>query len=63
MVYFTSSNNGAVFSTGSIAYGQALPVNDFDNNVSQVLQNVMNAFIKEGSLPGKHWSAEEKQWQ
>ena len=63
MVYFTSSNDGAVFSTGSIAYGQALPVNNFDNNASQVLQNVMNAFIKDGRLPGTHWSAEEKQWR
>ena len=63
MVYFTSSNDGAVFATGSIAYGQALPVNNFDNNASQVLQNVMNAFIKDGRLPGTHWSAEEKQWR
>ncbi|WP_346731299.1 N,N-dimethylformamidase beta subunit family domain-containing protein [Bradyrhizobium sp. 1] len=34
MVYFTSPQDGAAFSTGSIAFSQSLPYRNFDNNVS-----------------------------
>jgi len=40
-----------------------LPVNGFDNNVSRVLANVVDAFIKPGALPGMAWISEEKQWR
>jgi N,N-dimethylformamidase len=40
-----------VFSCSSIAFGQSLPVNNFDNNVSKLLANVVNAFVKVGPLP------------
>jgi N,N-dimethylformamidase len=63
MVYFTAPNNGAVFSGGSIAFGQALPVKNFDNNISRVLANVVNAFIKDSALPGQLWISDEKQWK
>jgi N,N-dimethylformamidase len=63
MTYFTAPNDGAVFSTGSIAYGQALPANGFDNSAARVLANVVNAFLKPGSLPGGNWTIEEKQWR
>ncbi len=63
MAYFTASNNGAVFAAGSVAFGQALPINNFDNNVSRLLANVVNAFIRPGSLPGSLWINEEKQWR
>ncbi len=63
MTYFTSPNDGAVFSTGSIAYGQSLPSNNFNNSASTVLKNVVNSFIKEGKLPGGMWTLEEKQWK
>ena len=63
MVYFTSSNKGAVFSTGSIAFGQALPCHNFDNNVSKLLANLVDAFSKDGSLPGGAWISDEKQWR
>lgn len=63
IVYFTSPNDGAVLSTGSIAFGQSLPVNDFQNNISKFLGNVVDAFIKPGRLPGSLWIAEEKQWK
>jgi N,N-dimethylformamidase len=63
MVYFTTPNDGAVFSTGSIAFGQALPWNRFDNNVSRLLKNVVDAFAKPGPLPGGAWVNEEKQWR
>ncbi len=63
MVYFSSPNQGAVFSGGSIAFGQALPINGFENNVSTVLGNVVDEFIKPGSLPGGMWVDAEKQWR
>jgi len=63
MTYFPAPNNGAVFCTGSIAYGQALPANDFNNSASKVLQNVVTAFLKKGKLPGGQWTVDEKQWR
>jgi len=63
MVYFTSLNDGAVFSSGSIAFGQALPSHGFNNNVSKLLANLVDAFSKDGSLPGGKWISEEKQWR
>ena len=63
MTYFTAPNDGAVFCTGSIGYGQALPSNNFNNSASTVLKNVVDAFAKEGKLPGGKWTLEEKQWK
>lgn len=63
MTYFTAPNNGAVFCTGSIGYGQALPANGFENSAAKVLANVVEAFIKDGPLPGTRWTLEEKQWR
>ena len=63
MTYFTAPNNGAVFSVGSMAFAQALPVKNFDNSASRVLSNVVNAFIEDGPLPGRYWISDEKQWR
>ena len=63
MTYFTAPNDGAVFCTGSIGYGQALPSNNFSNSASTVLKNVVDAFAKKGKLPGGKWTLEEKQWK
>ena len=63
MVYFTAPNDGAVFSTGSIAFSQSLPYRNFDNNISRLLANVVDAFSRNERLPGWAWSAEEKQWR
>ena len=63
IVYFTAPNGGAVFSTGSIAFGQALPCKNFDNNVARLLGNVVDAFAKAGTLPGQLWISDEKQWR
>ena len=63
MTYFPAPNNGAVFSTGSIAFGSALPANNYDNNVSTLLKTVVDSFIKDGKLPGGNWTLEEKQWR
>lgn len=63
ITYFTAPNDGAVFSTGSIGFGQALPANGFDNSAARVLANVVDAFLKPGRLPGGQWTVEEKQWR
>ncbi|MBL8318705.1 MAG: LamG domain-containing protein, partial [Burkholderiaceae bacterium] len=63
MVYFTTRQHGAVFAPSSIAWGQALPCRNFDNNVSQVMKNVLDAFVKPGPLPGSQYVAEEKLWR
>ncbi|MCB1756739.1 MAG: LamG domain-containing protein [Gammaproteobacteria bacterium] len=63
MVYFNTPNDGAVFTTGSIAYSQSLPYNRFENDASTVLKNVLAAFSRPGKLPGSHWVNDEKQWR
>jgi N,N-dimethylformamidase len=63
LVFFPTSNNGAVFSSGSIAWGQALPANNFDNNVARIMSNLIEAFVKDGTLPGSLWISDEKQWR
>lgn len=62
MTYFTAANDGAVFSTGSIAWISALPCFGYENNVSQIMKNVLDAFQKPGRLPGGAWDQEEKSW-
>ena len=44
MTFFETPNDGAVFSTGSITFCGCLPANNFDNNISRLLQNVVNRF-------------------
>ena len=63
MIYFTTRNNGAVFCTGSIAWCHALPYNNFDNNVSRIMANVVDAFARHGKLPGAAFVAKEKHWK
>lgn len=45
MTYFELPNGGAVFSTGSITFCGSLPHNDFDNNISKLLGNVIRHFL------------------
>ena len=63
MIYFNTPNNGAVFAAGSIAWSQALPINDGDNNVGRIMRNVINAFISDGELPGSGFIGDEKHWR
>lgn len=63
MTYFTSANNGAVFSTGSIAFMSSLPSYGFKNNISQLAANVFTALSKPGPLPGREWTEDEKSWR
>jgi len=60
VVYFTTPRNGAVFSTGSIAWGSALPTGNFQNSVSRLTKNVVDAFLAPGPLPGNGYDAGEK---
>jgi N,N-dimethylformamidase len=63
ITYFTAPNNGAVLSLGAIAFGQSLPAKGFRNSSSKLLQNVLDAFLKDGPLPGGQWTLEEKSWR
>ena len=47
---FAARNGGAVFSTGSIAWGQALPWNGGDNDIARVTRNVLTAFLERKQL-------------
>ena len=51
IVYFKTRNDGAVFSTSSIAWCGSLFHNDYENNVSKITENVLNQFKSEESLP------------
>jgi N,N-dimethylformamidase len=50
MTFFEAPGNGAVFSTGSITFGGSLPCNNFDNNCSRILQNVLDRFLDPGAV-------------
>jgi N,N-dimethylformamidase len=45
MVFFETPSGGAVFSVGSITFCGSLPYNNFDNNISTLLKNVIDRFI------------------
>lgn len=51
VTYTTNSAGGASFCTGSIAWGQALPCDDFDNEISRITANVVRRFISKEPLP------------
>jgi len=45
MTFFETPNNGAVFSTGSITFCGSLVTNNYDNDVSTILGNVVDRFL------------------
>jgi N,N-dimethylformamidase len=45
LTFFETPAGGAVFSTGSISFCGALPVDGFDNNISRLLGNVLDRFL------------------
>ncbi len=47
MVYFTTARGGAVFSVGSITFCGSLPWNNFDNQVSTLIRNVVTRFMQD----------------
>ena len=46
IVYFETVAVGAVFSTGSITFCGSLSHNNYDNNVSRILENVLRRFVQ-----------------
>ena len=46
MVYFETTRGGAVFSVGSITFCGSLPWNNFDNQVSRMIRNVVTRFMQ-----------------
>lgn len=44
MVYFETPNGGAVFSVGSITFCGSLAHNQYDNNISRIVNNVLTRF-------------------
>ncbi len=47
IVFFETPNGGAVFSVGSITFCGSLPHNDFENNISHMLDNVLRRFRRD----------------
>lgn len=45
MVFFETPHGGAVFSTGSIAWAGALAHHAYDNNISRLMENVLQRFL------------------
>lgn len=46
MVYLEKPGGGRVFSVGSITFCGSLPHNDYDNNVSRLIGNVLRGFLE-----------------
>ena len=44
MTYFETANDGAVFSVGSITFCGSLAHNDYDSNISRIIDNVLRRF-------------------
>ncbi|MEX0340605.1 MAG: N,N-dimethylformamidase beta subunit family domain-containing protein [Arenibacterium sp.] len=63
MIYFSTANDGAVFAAGSIAWSQALPCHGGENNVATIMRNLLDAFQKDGALPGSGYTGDEKHWR
>ena len=51
MIYYKTPKGGAVFGPGSLVWCGSLSHNNYDNNVSRILENVINGFLKDGPLP------------
>ena len=51
IVYYKTPKNGAVISFSSMSWLGSLSHNKYNNNVSQLMINVINGFIKDGPLP------------
>ena len=45
LTFFEAPNDGAVFSTGSITFCGSLPHNNFENDCSRIIKNVLDRFL------------------
>ena len=50
LTFFETAGGGAVFSTGSITFCGSLPTDNFNNDVSRILQNVLDRFLDPGAV-------------
>ena len=46
IIFYQTSNGGAVFSVGSITFCGSLPNNNYKNNISKLLSNVIERFLE-----------------
>ena len=51
MVFYETPNQGAVFSASAIGFCSTLSANGYNNNISRILENVVQAFSCPGPLP------------
>ena len=51
IVFYETPNGGAVFSVGSMGFAASLCHNDYDNNVSRMIENVVARFLDEAPFP------------
>ena len=51
MIYYKTPNDGALFAPGSLAWCGSLSHNNYNNNVSRILENTIRGFLKDGPLP------------
>lgn len=51
MIYYKTPNGGAVFAPGSISWCGSLSHNNYENNVSRIMRNVINGFLRDEPLP------------
>jgi N,N-dimethylformamidase len=51
MIYYKTPKDGALFAPGSLSWCGSLSHNDYNNNVSKILENAIRGFLKEGPLP------------
>jgi len=52
ITFFENDRGGAVFSTGSIAFAGALPVNGYDNTIARMMANVVDRFLDPAPFEG-----------
>ena len=50
IVYFTTRNGGAVFSSSSMAWCGSLSHNNYENNVGRMTENVLRRFATPGAI-------------
>jgi N,N-dimethylformamidase len=58
IVYYPTPKGGAVFSVSSIAYCGSLSHNNYENNISQLTNNVLQKFMSDEPL---HWEEKSPQ--
>ncbi len=51
MIYYKTPNDGALFAPGSLSWCGSLSHNNYNNNVSRILENAIRGFLKDGPLP------------